>query len=129
MKSEYKSIIKDGNNYENFINKIIHRNEEKLKFILIKYNNNKEVLSSLKNKKLNIPKKFDEKNINSINKSPFIDMDMVYFDRYNNLIKNSKYEYAVLFNNIINYIENFLKLNYNNYKKKIFINSFPNMFI
>ena len=118
LKSEYKSIIKDGNNYENFINKIIYRNEEKLKFILIKYNNNKEVLSSLKNKKLNIPKKFDEKNINSINKSPFIDMDMVYFDRYNNLIKNSKYEYSVLFYNIINYIENFLKLNYNNYKKE-----------
>ncbi len=118
LKSEYNSIIQDGNSYENFINKIINRNEEELKFIQKKYNNNNQILSSLKNKKFHIKKKIDEKIKSSINNSPFVDMDMVYFDKYSNLIKNSKYEFLVLFNILINYVQNFLKLNYNNYTKE-----------
>ena len=120
LKSEYNLIIEDGNKYENFINKIINRNEEELKFIIKKYNHNKQVLSSLKNKKFNTIKKFDENFKSSINNSSFIDMDMVYFDKYSHLIKNSKYEFVILFNNIIHYVQNFLKLNYNNYTKDDF---------
>ena len=120
LKSEYNLIIEDGNKYENFINKIINRNEEELKFIIKKYNHNKQVLSSLKNKKFNTIKKFDENFKSSINNSSFIDMDMVYFDKYSHLIKNSKYEFVILFNNIFHYVQNFLKLNYNNYTKDDF---------
>ena len=43
---------------------------------------------------------------------------MVLFIKYDNLIKKYNYEYTLLLNILIDFIQKFIKLNYNNYSKE-----------
>lgn len=119
LKITYDSIINDGNKYKSFLRNILNEKEKEFNFILNKYNKNKNIMFSLiEKKKSTITEKKKEKMNNSKNKNPDIDLDMVLFIKYDNLIKKYNYEYTLLLNILIDFIQKFIKLNYNNYSKE-----------
>ena len=118
LKISYDSIINDGNKHKSLLSNILNEKEKEFNFILNKYNKNKNIMFSLiEKKKSTITEKKKEKMNNSINKNPDIDLDMVLFIKYDNLIKD-KYEYTLLLNILIDFIQKFIKLNFYNYTKE-----------
>ena len=118
LKISYDSIINDGNKHKSLLSNILNEKEKEFNFILNKYKKKKKIMFSLiKKKKSTITEKKKEKMNNSINKNPDIDLDMVLFIKYDNLIKD-KYEYTLLLNILIDFIQKFIKLNFYNYTKE-----------
>ena len=91
LKISYDSIINDGNKHKSLLSNILNEKEKEFNFILNKYNKNK---------------------------NPDIDLDMVLFIKYDNLIKKYNYEYTLLLNILIDFIQKFIKLNFYNYTKE-----------
>ena len=117
LKNEYNLILKDIKNYDTVIETIKKEKEDKLNDL---YNKNKylnDYYQSLIIQNSNRKENDKTKNINKNSFGILIDMDKISMVKYKYIIKNYKYNYTLLLTKLIDFINVFLKLNYENYNK------------
>ena len=117
LKNEYNLILKDIKNYDTVIETIKKEKEDKLNDL---YNKNKylnDYYQSLIIQNSNRKENDKTKNINKNSFGILIDMDKISMVKYKYIIKSYKYNYTLLLTKLIDFINEFLKLNYENYNK------------
>ena len=117
LKNEYNLILKDIKNYDTVIETIKKEKEDKLNDL---YNKNKylnDYYQSLIIQNSNRKENDKTKNINKNSFGILIDMDKISMVKYKYIIKSYKYNYTLLLTKLIDFINVFLKLNYENYNK------------
>ena len=118
LKDEYNLILKDMKNYDSVIETIKKEKEDKLNEL---YNKNKYLNNYYQSLIIQNNNQKENDKIKKINRNSFgilIDLDKISMVKYKYIIKNYKYNYTLLLTKLIDFINLFLKVDYQNYNKQ-----------
>ncbi len=117
LRSELEIINNDVEKYGIIIDEIINKKNTKYQDLIKRNKTLNDIYQSIIiNNNDNEENK--KKYINKPSFGIFIDMEQVNVEKYNIIKKNYKYDYTLLLNKLIDFINTFLKSNYKNYTRQ-----------